>query len=456
MSILGDGLQKIINKISGKKIIEPQDIEIIMKDIRLSLIEADVHLKVVDKFHDIIYQKSLKQEVLKGLKPKEQIIKIINETLTKILGATRVDLSLMPEPHLTTMMLIGLQGSGKTTTAGKLALWLRKKNHKKVLLIACDIYRPGAIEQLKTIGKQINIDVFSKEDSANPSVSEIVEEGLRYAKNQRYDAAIIDTAGRLTIDERMMQELQQIKSQCQPSEVLLIIDALSGQQSAENAQSFHQQVGATGVILTKMDADIKGGAALSVRTMTQLPLKFTSSSETIDFLEQFNPDRMASRILGMGDILTLIETVTDKIDPDQGKKMVDRFFEDSYNYYDFQKQLKTLKKMGSFSKILNFIPGLGGKMKHFSSSLNDEGLKKFEVLIQSMTLAEKKNPQLIASSSRRRLRIASGSGNKLSDVSQLINVLEQQKKMAKQMKKFDDEDVSKLQNDPLSFFNNLQ
>ncbi|MBS2126135.1 signal recognition particle protein ['Fragaria x ananassa' phyllody phytoplasma] len=455
MSILGDGLQKIINKINGKKIIEPKDIETIMKDIRLSLIEADVHLKVIDKFHDIIYQKNLKQEVLKGLKPKEQIIKIINETLTQILGATRADLSLMPEPHVTTMMLIGLQGSGKTTTAGKLALWLRKKNNKKVLLIACDVYRPGAIEQLKTIGKQINIDVFSKKETTNVSVNKIIEEGLQYAKNQRHDVAIIDTAGRLTIDERMMQELQQIKSQCQPSEVLLIIDALSGQQSAENAQSFHQQVGATGVILTKMDADIKGGTALSVRTMTQLPLKFTSSSETIDSLEQFNPDRMASRILGMGDILTLIETVTEKIDLDQGKKMVDKFFKDSYNYYDFQKQLKTLKKMGSFSKILNFIPGLGGKMKHISSNLNDEGLKKFEVLIQSMTLEEKKNPQLITSSSRRRLRIASGSGNKLSDVNQLINILEQQKKMTKQMKKFNNKDMSKLQNDPLSFFNNL-
>ncbi|WP_349401953.1 signal recognition particle protein Ffh [Candidatus Phytoplasma solani] len=453
MSILGDGLQKIINKIQGKTIIESKDIETIMQEIRLSLIQADVNIKVVDKFHDLISQKSLKQEVLKGLKPKEHIIKIINETLTQILGSTRADLILKPKPNLTTIMLIGLQGSGKTTTAGKLALWLRKKNNRKVLLIACDVYRPGAIEQLKTIGKQIKIDVFSNE---NPKVVNIVDEGLQYAKKEGYDAVIIDTAGRLNIDKKMMNELQEIKTKCNPSEVLLIIDALTGQQSAHNAQSFHQQVGATGIILTKMDADTKGGASLSVRTMTQLPLKFISSSETIDFLESFNPDRMASRLLGMGDVLTLIETVTDKIDPVQGKKMMDRFFDNNYNYYDFQKQLKTLKKMGSFSKILSFIPGLGNKIKNLSADINDENLKKFEVLIQSMTNKERKNPQLISLSGKRRVRIAVGSGNKLTDINQLITLLEQQKKLAKQMKNFNDQDFTKLQDDPLSFFNNLK
>ncbi|MGZ3140242.1 signal recognition particle protein [Candidatus Phytoplasma solani] len=453
MSILGEGLQKIINKIKGKTIIEANDITNIMQDIRLSLIEADVNIKVIDKFHDLIEQRASKQEVLKGLTPKEHIIKIINETLTQLLGSTRADLILNPEPQITTMMLIGLQGSGKTTTAGKLSLWLRKKNNKKVLLIACDIYRPGAIEQLKTIGKQINIDVFSKKDIP---VNNIIDEGINYAKAKGYDAVIIDTAGRLTIDQNMMQELQNIKSQCNPSEVLLVIDALTGQQSAQNAKSFHEQLGATGIILTKMDADTKGGASLSVRVMTKLPLKFISSSETIDSLEPFNPDRMASRLLGMGDVLTLIETVTQNINPDQGKKMIDRFFDNNYNYYDFQKQLKTLKKMGSFSKILSFIPGLGNKIKTLNASINNDSLKKFEVLIQSMTEKERKNPQLIASSSRRRSRIAAGSGNKLSDVSQLMNLLEQQKKLAKQMKNFDDQDLSKLQDDPLSFFNNLK
>ncbi|WP_041784418.1 signal recognition particle protein [Candidatus Phytoplasma australiense] len=453
MSILGDGFQKIINKIRGKKIIESRDIENIMEDIRLSLIEADVNIKVIDTFHELISKKSLKQEVLKGLKPKEHIIKIINETLTQILGSTRSDLVVQPKPHLNAMMLIGLQGSGKTTTAGKLALWLRKKNHQKVLLIACDIYRPGAVEQLKVIGRQIKIDVFSQE---NTPVIEIVELGLQYAQKNGYDAIVIDTAGRLTIDEKMMQELKEIKSKCDFSEVLLVIDALTGQQSAKNTQTFHQQVGATGVILTKMDADTKGGASLSVRVMTELPLKFISSSESIDLLELFNPDRMASRLLGMGDVLTLIETVTDKIDADQGKKMMDRLLDDNYNYHDFQKQLKTLKKIGSFSKILSFIPGLGNKMKQLSSGINDDNLKKFEVLIQSMTKEERKKPRLIALSGRRRMRIAKGSGNQLSDVSQLMTLLEQQKKLAKQMKNFDDADINKLQEEPLSFFNHLK
>ncbi|OIJ45000.1 signal recognition particle protein [Rice orange leaf phytoplasma] len=452
MSILGEGLQKVINKIRGKKILEQQDIQNIMQDIKVSLVEADVHLQVIDKFNEIIEKKTLKQEVLKGLNPKEHIIKIVNETLIQILGSTRADLTFKSNCNLDTLMLIGLQGSGKTTTVGKLALWLRKKNSKKVLLVACDIYRPGAVEQLKVIGKQINIDVFSKSDTA---VLDIVDAGLKHALQEGYDAVIIDTAGRLDIDEKMMQELQQIKAKANPSEILLVVDCLSGQQSANTAQSFHNQVGATGVILTKMDADTKGGAALSVRAMTDLPLKFVSSSETIDSLEPFNPDRMASRLLGMGDILTLIETVTDKIDPHQSKQMMEKLFDDSYNYYDFQKQLKTLKKMGSFSKLLSFIPGLGGKMKQFSASLGDDGFNKFEVLIQSMTKQEKKNPQLIDLSSRRRQRIAKGSGNQLSDVNKLITLLEKQKKLAKQMQHFDDQDLDKLQNDPMAFFRDM-
>ncbi|GAK74124.1 MAG: signal recognition particle protein [Candidatus Phytoplasma asteris] len=452
MSILGEGLQKVINKIRGKKILEQQDIQNIMQDIKVSLVEADVHLQVIDKFNEIIEKKTLKQEVLKGLNPKEHIIKIVNETLIQILGSTRADLTFKPNCNLDTLMLIGLQGSGKTTTVGKLALWLRKKNSKKVLLVACDIYRPGAVEQLKVIGKQINIDVFSKPDTA---VLDIVDAGLKHALQEGYDAVIIDTAGRLDIDETMMQELQQIKAKANPSEILLVVDCLSGQQSANIAQSFHNQVGATGVILTKMDADTKGGAALSVRAMTDLPLKFVSSSETIDSLDPFNPDRMASRLLGMGDILTLIETVTDKIDPHQSKQMMEKLFDDSYNYYDFQKQLKTLKKIGSVSKLLSFIPGLGGKMKQLSASLGDDGFNKFEVLIQSMTKQEKKNPQLIALSGRRRQRIAKGSGNQLSDVNKLITLLEQQKKLAKQMQHFDDQDLDKLQNDPMAFFRDM-
>jgi signal recognition particle subunit SRP54 len=452
MSILGEGLQKVINKIRGVKILEHKDIENIMQDIKVSLVEADVHLQVIDKFNQIIEQKTLKQEVLKGLNPKEHIIKIVHETLIQILGSTRSDLTFKTNCNLDTFMLIGLQGSGKTTTAGKLALWLRKKNSKKVLLVACDIYRPGAMEQLKVIGKQINIDVFAQ---INTSVLDIVDEGLKYALQKGYDAVIIDTAGRFDIDEKMMQELQQIKVKANPSEILLVVDCLSGQQFANNAQSFNNQVGVTGVILTKMDADNKGGAALSVRAMTDLPLKFVSSSETIDSLEIFNPDRMASRILGMGDILTLIETVNDKIDPHQSKKMMEKLFDDSYNYYDFQKQLKTLKKMGSFSKLLSFIPGLSNKIKQLSDGLGDDGFSKFEVLIQSMTKKEKKNPELIALNSRRRKRIAQGSGNQLSDVNKLITILEQQKKLAKQMKHFDDQDLDKLQNDPMTFFRDI-
>ncbi|MGA0448026.1 MAG: signal recognition particle protein [Candidatus Phytoplasma pyri] len=450
MDFLSNSFQKIINKIKGIKIIKEKHIEEIMEEIRLSLLQADVNYEVVEEFNAKVKSKALGQEVLKSLNPSQQVIKILNDTLVEVLNSKNINLNFANNNEITTFMLVGLQGSGKTTTVGKLAVLVHKKFQKKVLLIACDIYRPGAIEQLQDIGNNINVNVFFKKDSI---VENIISEGLKYASLNQYDVVIIDTAGTLSINETMIQELKIIKNLSNPSEIFLVVDVLFGKEITNVAKTFNEKLQLTGIILTKMDADVKGGAVLSVKATTKLPIKLMSSSEKIiDNLEFFDAKRMASRLLGMGDILTVIEKVTDNIDQKQGKKMIDRLLEDDYNYYDFQKQLKMLKKIGSFGSLLKFIPGLSSKLGNLN--LKDFELNKFESIIKSMTKEEKSKTNLISLSSRRRIRIAKGSGVKQKDVLNLISLLEQQKKIAKQMSNFKDDKIN-LEQDPNSILEQI-
>ncbi|WP_153368897.1 signal recognition particle protein [Candidatus Phytoplasma sacchari] len=453
MSFLNEGLQKIINKIKNKKYIQEKDIELIMKDISLSFIKADVNYEVVTEFNKLIQKKALGNTLLKGLNPQQQIIKIIKDTLIEILGSKEINLNLNKnKENLNTILLIGLQGSGKTTTAGKLSLFIKNKLNKKVLIIAGDIYRLAAIDQLTQIGKKINIEVFFQK---NKKISQIIENGFNYAFKNKFDTVIIDTAGRLTIDNMMIQELKNIKKQTLPSEILIVSDAILGQESVNIVKNFNEQIKATGVILTKMDADIKGGAALSIRYMTKLPIKFISSSEKYndDNFEIFYPERIASRILGMGDILTLIENVEEKINSEEEKKTLEKILKKEYNYNDLKKQLKIIKKMGSFKKILNFIPGISSQIKTMPI-LDTNILKKFESIIDSMTIKERIYPNLIEFNNRRRKRIAMGSGNKIKDVENLIIFIKKQKEISNKISNFNDKDLENLKNSE-NFFDNF-
>ncbi|WBL31604.1 signal recognition particle protein [Candidatus Phytoplasma sacchari] len=453
MSFLNEGLQKIINKIKNKKYIQEKDIELIMKDISLSFIKADVNYEVVTEFNKLIQKKALGNTLLKGLNPQQQIIKIIKDTLIEILGSKEINLNLNKnKENLNTILLIGLQGSGKTTTAGKLSLFIKNKLNKKVLIIAGDIYRLAAIDQLTQIGKKINIEVFFQK---NKKISQIIENGFNYAFKNKFDTVIIDTAGRLTIDNMMIQELKNITKQTLPSEILIVSDAILGQESVNIVKNFNEQIKATGVILTKMDADIKGGAALSIRYMTKLPIKFISSSEKYndDNFEIFYPERIASRILGMGDILTLIENVEEKINSEEEKKTLEKILKKEYNYNDLKKQLKIIKKMGSFKKILNFIPGISSQIKTMPI-LDTNILKKFESIIDSMTIKERIYPNLIEFNNRRRKRIAMGSGNKIQDVENLIIFIKKQKEISNKISNFNDKDLENLKNSE-NFFDNF-
>lgn len=440
---LSDRLQMFVRRATGRGRLNENDIEEMMREVRLALLEADVNFKIVKEFTKNVKEKALGETILKGLNPGQQVVKIVHEELKRIMGEETVGLN-FASSGLTKIMTIGLQGSGKTTAIGKLGLWIRKNYKKKILFVAADIYRPAAINQLETIGKQLAIDVY-KEDVKD--ARKIVKNGLNYAKENKYDVIIVDTAGRLTIDEDMMQELKDVKDILEPNDILLTVDAMMGQEAANVAKSFHDQIGATGVILTKLDGDTRGGAALSVREVADIPIKFASSGEKMDTIEVFHPDRMASRILGMGDVLTLIEEVTSNIDEDEAKSLMEKMMSDSYNYLDLQKQFKMIKRMGSITKLLGFIPGLG-KMKDAISQVDEKQFDKINVIIQSMTEDERKYPELIDKSARRRDRIAKGAGVQVADVNRLREMLEQQKKLMKQMSKMDEKDFEKISRNP--------
>ncbi|MDY0074367.1 MAG: signal recognition particle protein [Acholeplasmataceae bacterium] len=440
---LSSRLQMAMRRLTGRGYLTEKDIDEMMREVRLSLLEADVNFKVVKQFIANIKEQAIGEKILKGLNPGQQVVKIVHDELKRVMGedaeGIRYNLS-----GLTSIMTIGLQGSGKTTAIGKLAVHIRKTDKKSVLLIAADVYRPAAIEQLQTIGKQISVEVF---EQGQIDAKTIVKNGLAYAKEKKYDVVIIDTAGRLHIDEKMMQELIDVKAIVKPNEILLTVDAMTGQDAANICKSFHDQLEATGAILTKLDGDTRGGAALSIKEVSGIPIKFASSGEKMDTFEVFHPERMASRILGMGDVLTLIEKATDAIDEDEAKSMMEKLMSDTFNYNDLMKQFKMIKRMGSISKILGFMPGLG-QVKQAMSQVDDKQFDKMSALISSMTEHERKDPKLVDSSSRRRERIARGAGMSVADLNRLRQSLDAQKKMMKNMMNMDERQLEGLQKNP--------
>ena len=422
---LGERLQKVIHKARGYGRITEENISDMVKEVRIALLEADVNYKVVKEFTNKVKEKALGFEVLNSLKPGDVFVKIVNDELTELLGGESADLNLTGNPAI--LMLVGLQGSGKTTTIGKLALMLRKKYHKKPMMVACDVYRPAAIDQLKQIGKEL--DIFVYENGLNNPV-ETSQDAVRYAKENGYDYVLIDTAGRLHIDDSLMTELKNIKNKVTPQETLLVIDAMMGQDAINVITGFNDAIDLTGVILTKLDGDTRGGVALSARHLTNVPIKFMGTSEKMDGLELFDPSRMAGRILGMGDIVSLVEKATEAIDEKEAENTVKKLQKGKYDLEDFLKQMKQIRKMGPLENLLKLIPG-ASKMGLNKIQIDPKQISRIEAIILSMTPNERKNPSIIKSS--RKTRIAKGSGVSVSEVNKLLEQFENYKKMIKSM-----------------------
>jgi signal recognition particle subunit SRP54 len=422
---LSERLQAVMKKLRGKGKVTEADVKEAMREVRLALLEADVNFKVVKSFVDSVKERAVGQEVLQSLTPGQQVIKVVNEELTRLMGGERSELARAQRPP-TRIMMVGLQGAGKTTTAGKLARYLQKQN-RRVLLVAADVYRPAAIRQLEILGADLDTPVFSLGDKENPV--KIAEEGVRKAKEEGFDYVIIDTAGRLHIDEAMMEELRNIKDAVQPDEILLVVDAMTGQDAVNVAESFNGQLGITGVVLTKLDGDTRGGAALSVKAVTDRPIKFVGMGEKTDALEPFYPDRMASRILGMGDVLTLIEKAQASVDAEKAKELERKMRTLTFTFDDFLQQLQQVRKMGPLEDMLAMLPG-AGKIKGLKDiKVDEKQLARVEAIIRSMTPQEKAHPEIINASRRR--RIANGSGTTVQDVNRLIKQFEDMKKMMK-------------------------
>lgn len=424
-------LQETIKKLRGKGSLSEKDIKEAMREVKLALLEADVNYKVVKNFINSVSEKCLGKEVMESLTPGQQVIKIVNDELVSLMGNSESSLEFSTD-GITVIMLTGLQGAGKTTMAGKLALQLRKKN-KKPLLVACDVYRPAAIKQLQVVGKQIEIPVFSMGDKISPV--EIAKSSIDYAKENGLNVVIIDTAGRLHVDEELMNELKDIKQNVNPKEILLVVDSMTGQDAVNVAQSFNEQLEITGVVLTKLDGDTRGGAALSIRAITGKPIKFVGMGEKMNDLEIFYPDRMASRILGMGDILSLIEKAQQAIDEKEAKELGSKMLNQEFNLEDFLSAMQQMKKLGPLNKVMEMIPGMNSKeMQNVDFNQGEKEMKKMEAIINSMTKKERKNPSLISNSSSRKKRIANGSGSTIQQVNKLLKDFEMMKKMTKQMK----------------------
>lgn len=420
---LSDRLQNAIKNIKGYGKITEENIDSMVREVRLALLEADVNYKVVKEFTSAVREKALGEEVKKSLTPGEMFVGIIRDSLVELLGGVNTPLNLNGNPAC--LMLVGLQGSGKTTTIGKLANLLRKKHNKKPLLVACDIYRPAAIEQLKQIGKELNIPVYS-EDSKD-AVS-IAKNGVCYAKENGYDYVLIDTAGRLHIDDNLMDELQSIKNLVKPEEILLVIDSMMGQDAINVITGFNSKIDLTGVILTKLDGDTRGGVALSVRHLTNVPIKFIGDSEKMDGISYFYPDRMASRILGMGDILSIVDKANEAIDEKEAEKSLKKMQKGKFDLEDFLSQMKQIKKLGPLENLLKLIPG-ASKMGLNNVNINPKDLAHIEAIILSMTPYERKHPEILKAS--RKERIAKGSGRNVMEVNRLLTQFEQSKKMMK-------------------------
>ena len=421
---LSSRLQDITRKLRGKARITESDLKEVLREVKLALLEADVNYKIVKDFIKVIEEKALGQDVLKSLTPGQQVIKIVKDELVKLLGGEESRINFTPNPP-TIIMLVGLQGSGKTTTAGKLANIIRKQG-KKPLLVACDVYRPAAIKQLQVVGKQLDIPVFANESEKNVSV--IARQAISQAISKLNDVVIIDTAGRLQIDEALMQELKDLKKNVKPHEVLLVVDSMTGQDAVNIAQTFNDELGIDGLVLTKLDGDTRGGAALSVKKVTGRPIKFIATGEKLSDIEVFHPERMASRILGMGDVLSIIEKAEETFDMEEAAKLEKKMRKQGFDLDDYLVQLRQMKKMGSFSSILKLIPGMN-QLKDVK--IEDKEFVKIEAIICSMTQEERRNPKILNGS--RRLRIAKGSGTTVEQINKFMKSFEMTQKMMKEM-----------------------
>ena len=422
---LSEKLQAFTKKLRGKARITESELNEMLREVKLALLEADVNYKVVKEFVNSIHDKALGQDVLKSLTPGQQVVKIVKDELIELLGGTDSKIAFSPNPP-TVIMLVGLQGSGKTTTAGKLANLLRKQG-KKPLLVACDVYRPAAIKQLQVVGAQLNIPVYANETDKN--VVRIAKQAKEIAISKLNDVVILDTAGRLQIDENLMQELKDIKSNVKPHEILLVVDSMTGQEAVNVASKFNEDLGIDGVILTKLDGDARGGAAISVKKVTGKPIKYVGTGEKLNEIEEFHPDRMASRILGMGDVLSIIEQAEEAFDKEEAEKLEKKLRKNKeLDLNDYLAQLKQVKKMGSFSSILKMIPG----MNKLNVNVDDKEFVRIEAIISSMTNEERENPKLLNAS--RRIRIANGSGTQVQDINKFMKSFELTQSMMKKMK----------------------
>ena len=422
---LTDKLQKVFDRLSNRGKLTESDVDAALREVRLALLEADVNFKVVKEFIARVRERAIGAEVMKSLTPAQQVVKIVHEELMATLGeASRLDLS-GPSPHV--IMLVGLQGSGKTTMAAKLALSLRKSGQRP-LLVAADTYRPAAVTQLEVLGRQLDVPVHSEGTRVPPP--QICTNALKHAREGAYSVLLLDTAGRLHINDEMMSELEEIKARTTPKEVLLVVDAMTGQDAVRVADEFNKRVGLTGLILTKVDGDARGGAAISVRSVTGVPIKFLGVGEKTDALEVFYPDRLAGRILGMGDMLTAIEKAQQVMDQDQAMRIGQKMVKGEFDLEDFLAQLQQIKKMGPLTQLLDMIPGLSGLTKDLSPDVTDQQLKMIEAIIHSMTIQERRDPRIINASRKR--RISRGSGTSVTDVNELLSQFRQMQKMMKQ------------------------
>ena len=426
---LSNKLQDVFKQLRGKGKLTEADVKTAMREVKIALLEADVNIKIVKNFIKTVTERAVGTEVLEGLNPGQQVIKIVNEELIALMGTTQSQLTFAKRPP-TVYMMVGLQGAGKTTSSGKLAGQLRKQG-RNPLLVACDVYRPAAIKQLQVVGKNYNIPVFEMGDKLSPV--EISKKALEYAAENRNDVILIDTAGRLHINEELMQELQDIKEVVKPQEILLVVDAMTGQDAVTVAESFDSQLGIDGIIMTKLDGDARGGAALSVRSVTNKPIKYIGMGEKMEDLEPFYPDRMASRILGMGDVLTLIDKVQQNIDEQEAKEMQKKMLSNEFTLEDFLSQMQQIKKMGPLKDLMGMIPGMN--KFNLDEALNgvdpSKEMAKTEAIIQSMTREERLNPSIL--NGPRKKRIANGSGRSIAEVNRLLKQFEEMKKMMKQM-----------------------
>ncbi len=423
---LSSRLQEITRKLKGKARITENDLKEVTREVKLALLEADVNYKIVKDFVKVIEEKSLGQDVLKSLTPGQQVIKIVKDELVELLGGEDAKLNFTPNPP-TVIMLVGLQGSGKTTTAGKLANVIRKQG-KKPLLVACDVYRPAAIKQLQVVGKQLDIPVYANEMTKD--VNLIAKQALSVAISKLHDVVILDTAGRLQIDEALMQELKDVKKSVKPHEILLVVDSMIGQDAVNIAETFNNEVGIDGIVLTKLDGDTRGGAALSVKKVTGKPIKYIATGEKLSDLEEFHPERMASRILGMGDVLSIIEKAEENFDLSEAEKLEKSIRNNRFDLDDYLTQLRQMKKMGSFSSILKMLPGVGNQLANVE--VDDKELNRIEAMICSMTKEERSNPKVLNAS--RRIRIAKGSGTTVQQLNKFMKTFEMTQSMMKNLK----------------------